>query len=671
MRLTRLVIAGLSLIALNVLGQGVTVTPDSMTLVPGQSMSYSVSGADNTTLTAASTDTAVAGVADNTVTARKQGSATIQLKRDTAVVASINVTVEAFGRIVLECPRCDRDFVESEVRTVTVAGFTDDGERVESVVFTIVPADSSVVKADGNKLTAAANVTGRKETTLSIKVGTEEVATIPAVVHEAISSIEAASEVRIQEDDVSDARIVLAGRHGSRFLPSERRLAIRANPLVQLTEKGQLQAFPLPGDELQNASITLVSDEGLGATEVPETINVSVIPRPALVKFSPGSLTLTPGRVGTIQALLYDRDGRTVPNAVADWSIVTPGGDKFLLLSEAKDTVTVQWKSTPDPRPDYVELKATVRSGNLGDAVEETVLVRLLPFPTRFAELDVRLTLIDEQMAADLFGSVTAREYHVARVRLNNNLRNDDGTLLGSSILAFSESIETAVKYQKRPFSKKRRHRDDEWVALQQSEIDEAYLAGLEPKRSRFSALSMLQGIPGVTAATLRTRQPTCSGSIIYRPYSFDMMVNSVDRRDERSTRARIFRALNAIATLGSSVTAVGVGAKSDLPLVLEKYGNLFIPGMERIWPSLRETERQNIINETMKPIEEIPYGSDLNRTIFFPKGPFRGIVMDQEVRIATICPYYFVIEVAVLDKDARFEAGQTLPGGGTQQPPP
>jgi hypothetical protein len=82
---------------------------------------------------------------------------------------------------------------------------------------------------------------------------------------------------------------------------------------------------------------------------------------------------------------------------------------------------------------------------------------------------------------------------------------------------------------------------------------------------------------------------------------------------------------------------------------------------MEKIWPSLRETERQNIINETMKPIEEIPYGSDFNRTIFFPKGSFRRIVMDQEVRIATICPYYFVIGVAVLHKDARFEAGQTL----------
>ena len=133
------------------------------------------------------------------------------------------------------------------------------------------------------------------------------------------------------------------------------------------------------------------------------------------------------------------------------------------------------------------------------------------------------------------------------------------------------------------------------------------------------------------------------------------MIVNSSDPRYERSRRARTFNVLNGIGTLASFITSIAVpGPSSDIPIALEKYSNLFIPGLQKLLPDLRNTQRQNIVSMSMKPIEEIPFGSDITRVLFFPKGAFRGVLSDHETRISEICPYLFEIEVAILDKGGR-----------------
>jgi hypothetical protein len=118
-------------------------------------------------------------------------------------------------------------------------------------------------------------------------------------------------------------------------------------------------------------------------------------------------------------------------------------------------------------------------------------------------------------------------------------------------------------------------------------------------------------------------------------------------------------RTLQAGGTLASVVTSVAVpGPQSDIPLAIEKYNSLFLPGFEKLWPTLRETNRQNLVSQTMKTIEEIPFGSDLARVLFFPRREFRGLLPKYETRVSSICPFHFNIEVAVIQKKQAVQAG-------------
>lgn len=153
--------------------------------------------------------------------------------------------------------------------------------------------------------------------------------------------------------------------------------------------------------------------------------------------------------------------------------------------------------------------------------------------------------------------------------------------------------------------------------------------------------------------------EPACVGVIKYRPLTFEMVVNTVDRRDGRSNRTRIFTLLDLIGTSTSFITSVAVpGNSSDLPLGLEKYRNLLLPGLDKLFPSLKEQQRQNIVSQSMKEIEEIPFGSDITRVIFIPRKPIRGWIRGHDARISEICPFYFSVEVAIIQKGRTVEQG-------------
>lgn len=151
-----------------------------------------------------------------------------------------------------------------------------------------------------------------------------------------------------------------------------------------------------------------------------------------------------------------------------------------------------------------------------------------------------------------------------------------------------------------------------------------------------------------------------CRGAITYRPFTFEMMVNTVDRRDGRSTRSRLFKFLDALGTGTSFITSIAVpGNSSDLPLGLEKYSNLLIPGIDKLYPNFKEQNRQNIVAQAMKEIEEIPFGSDITRVVFIPKKTIRGLIRGHDTRISEVCPFYFKIEVAIISKRSTVTEGR------------
>lgn len=153
--------------------------------------------------------------------------------------------------------------------------------------------------------------------------------------------------------------------------------------------------------------------------------------------------------------------------------------------------------------------------------------------------------------------------------------------------------------------------------------------------------------------------RPQCLGTATYRPFTFEMMVNTVDRRDGRSFRTGLFKTLDSLGTAASLVTAVAVpGPSSDFPLGLDKYRNLLIPNAERLFPNFKEQHRQNIVSQAMKLIEEIPFGSDITRVIFVPKKEIQGMLRGHDVRISEVCTFYFKVDVAIIQKAGAVQAG-------------
>lgn len=311
-----------------------------------------------------------------------------------------------------------------------------------------------------------------------------------------------------------------------------------------------------------------------------------------------------------------------------------------------------------------------------------------------FKPMRVKISMMDDRTARDLFGSVTAREFMIANVRMFNDLDKDGhGTPLGASVLAFSASIDVGITLQKRrlrtngsPAQSSRDWEDvtdDDLMRLgatfgyttddcggKPPDGDRAeILSRMESAKKEADALATAQGATQAQKDTalerskrleneivrLRTRSQGCPpGFLSYRPYTYEVMLNSVDPRDRRAPRSRILRAAEAVGVLASFVNAVAITpGRTKLPTYLDKYGNMLIPGYSKIFSSLKETERQNVVSMTMKPIEEIPYGSDLERKLFFPKGSITGVLKDHEVRIVELDPFRFAMRVAVLDKSA------------------
>jgi hypothetical protein len=186
------------------------------------------------------------------------------------------------------------------------------------------------------------------------------------------------------------------------------------------------------------------------------------------------------------------------------------------------------------------------------------------------------------------------------------------------------------------------------------TELDSDILAdtkSLDERSERTAAVKQTEGMDELP----------CRSTITYRPFTFEMMVNTVDRRDGRSGRSKLFRILDAVGAGTSFVTSIAVpGSSSDLPLGLEKFSNLLIPGIDKLYPNFKEQNRQNIVAQAMKEIEEIPFGSDITRVVFIPKKTIRGLIRGHDARISEVCPFYFKIEVAIISKRSTVTSNST-----------
>ncbi|MBZ5627694.1 MAG: hypothetical protein LAO06_02390 [Acidobacteriia bacterium] len=349
-----------------------------------------------------------------------------------------------------------------------------------------------------------------------------------------------------------------------------------------------------------------------------------------------------------------------------------------------------------------------------------------------FRPIKVKLEPMDDKTVDALFGSGMRKNYWVMRIRLNNNLRDEaSDKLLGSSILVFSESMEMAVALEKRlnkkahsaaykqPMEKDKSEKAEkdiqkaedrsyvyaenaseapgaadahvnEWTPVSARldtegfiDLNPEYRRALQDKNKASEWISNLfvtaRGSRPRPGGKLEVWEPgddagrmICRSDFFYRPYSYEIVLNTSTVFEELSGRSRTFKVAEAIGLITSVVTAVAVpGASSDLPTGLDKYRNIFIPGMQRLWKDMADTHRQNLVNMTLKPIEELPFGAELSKVVFFPKGSFSGFVRGYDTRISQVCPYYFHATAAVLSNSASQLAPAAAGQSGSNQPKP
>jgi hypothetical protein len=369
-----------------------------------------------------------------------------------------------------------------------------------------------------------------------------------------------------------------------------------------------------------------------GISIAPVLVHVTAKPTDATFSISTGTRVLRPAQTVQVTAKLKN-EGEEVHGAqVTKWdyadeaskariSFVETGPNTISVTalpgaSDGSAALTAFYGKTP---PDRVEF-----------TIEKTEVVAFKP-------LQIRFDILDEQTARDLFGKKAADDFHIAKIRLFNKLR--DATNIGNSILVYGESLEVNVALEEKGA-------DGRWTTIDKDKMQEYF--GFEDPEPKYFARST-DDEPEVQKCE---RVPQKDFIARYRPMTFEMITNTHDRRDDRSTRSRILLIMNSTSSLVSFITSIAVpGPSSDLPLGLDKFRNLLIPSFERLFPSMKEVQRQNIVSMAMKPLEEVPFGSDISRIVFFPKKPIRGALPRKQIRIGAIAIADSCAEVAIVKK--------------------
>jgi len=466
------------------------------------------------------------------------------------------------------------------------------------------------------------------------------------------------------------------GAAGSDFTPTE---AVQ-NGNITIGMSSNPAAFTIVDYEIipHSAGIgtfVVTSDSGEG-----RTFYVTVDPIASTISFKPALPIVIIGQALSVIATVLDKNGQPQFNRSIKWESLNT--NELAVVADNNNVaqfVGLGVSATGSP----VKVRATVVDDPTVTQ-ELNVFVRGRDQVLGFELLEIRLDLVDEQMARDLFGKKTVDDLYVAKVRLYNNLRTGSGENVGDSILVFSESLEANVSLEKRCHDSNKSpeciQNRGQWHQLTQCDI--SVIRGLHqvvpfmtstgqplptpspspsPQCLLNTPFPVQSPTPVPRPATTLTPKPTPTPTVDpnfpgrYRPYTFEMVANTHDRRDERSLRSRSLLIANSLGSMTSFVTAIAVpGPSSDLPLGLDKFQNLLIPSFEKLFPSLRESQRINLITQTMKPLEEVPYGSDITRIIFFPKKPLKGVLPGYLVRFTGVSTYNLSAEAAIIKKNVR-----------------
>lgn len=492
---------------------------------------------------------------------------------------------------------------------------------------TIPSGGLDVTSADPSFVTAmragtTIKIVGLKPTANPVRVTVssngEPIKTYDVTVNEAADTIDVEqTSINLTEGDTRDLSTFakVKGKSGGDLTTSSSLTFTTSDPQFATVSNNILTAVQAPEGGQQRPNLVI---SALGVS--PRLIPIQIAPGVASISFVSPKTQVAKNGTESFSVTVTDSQGNSVEPAL-EWEVAEEDQDVLRIISIQGRTVVVQGIETSPG----ATLRASIKDSDV-PPVEILIRVKDLS-PTGYAPLRIRLDLYDSQTAKDLFGKKANDEFYIAKVRLFNNLKNEEGEY-GDSILVYSASLELPVKLQVKEAGV--------WRTMTKAE-HEKHIGTVET----FNDL----GLPCKERAA-----EEFVGR--YRPHAFAVVANTHDRRDERSTRSRVLSWAKGLSSLGSFVTTIAVpGAGSDLPLGLDKFQNLLIPSFEKLFPSMKEVQRQNIIERVMRPLEEIPPGQDLERTLFIPKGHLIGMNPDKIFRIGAVSTVGGCAEVGVIKK--------------------
>lgn len=377
------------------------------------------------------------------------------------------------------------------------------------------------------------------------------------------------------------------------------------------------------------------------------------------------------------------------------WGVRDPKDNDKVNLRQLDDgTVEVDLLES-SAKPVYLVARLEASDGEQEISDQVAIFIRGAQNIIGFDTIEMRLNLMDERTAKDLFGGVATDDYMIAKLRVFNKVPEDKNGGPSSSILFFSEGLEVNVSLQKR-LQERRKGEREKWEDFDQDDVEYVNNWVYVPRTDDLLIQHFITKEIICSARIKELTTPKCEIStfeldrlwyfyeknqcvlpdpkplykynmasaercanlpkknwIPFRPYAFMVIAGTHERRSERSTRERILKGANALAGLASFATAFARPANnSGLVFGLDKYSNLLIPSFEKLFPSRREVQRKNILDMALQPIEEVPFGKEVNKVVFIPKQAIEGVLPGYDVRIATISVSKIKAEASVLNKE-------------------
>ncbi|MDH3494500.1 MAG: hypothetical protein OEM82_13170 [Acidobacteriota bacterium] len=547
----------------------------------------------------------------------------LQIPGEPTQVITVDVKPDlTMEKVLLSVPPGLTNILQGKVEKIGVTH--RDGISIEnnSLTTEVSPPLAAEVRYANGEIFIRAMKPGAVDIALIAKNGNRTLHTVSFNIVEAAKSVAVTETIVLNQSESKEisALVSINGEAGNPLTLKKSDFTITNLGIAKLSDDGKSL---IAGTAAGKTDLLIERDNAFKRV----TIEVRPVAKDLIINSRDGSLEMSfPAKSVTLEAKVQDLGGSTAQASQfpVRWEITeSPKAGVVLLSPNPRDnSVTLSVKEKLS-QPDKVKVKGCVIS-KPEICAEMVVFIPEEISVVDFRPLKIRLDLMDKQTARDLFGKVSERTYFIAKVRLFNMIKDRTSEFFGDSILVYSESMEVKVALEIKEDG-------SDWRAFKPEDL-EGRFPEIYGDLQRRESTRLLDGQANQGRGSYdpddRCHVQRQEGFWIpYRPLTFEMVANTHDRRGERSLRSKTLFWLNLAGSASSIFTSVFVPApKSDVPVALDKFNNLLIPGYEKLFPSLREVQRQNIVSMVMRPLEEVAFGSDITRILFFPKKPIKGV---------------------------------------------